>query len=346
MPDTLFPSAPNKTDITAAAVVSKQLGDDPAQYFTGRVRLPSWVFKKPHRAFVYGDSIQIASNTSGRLDINLDADSYFIVDGIVIQSSQQLTSFDDLLTTVQIIDSTYGQPWSNAPVPIRDIAGTGANVKILPYPSIARPTATLSFLLANNATQTQTYYCAFIGRKVYNMSDAEASYLSQRGFYQYVMSVPAISSGVSGQVVNMQVLGSQDFLLKNICGSQMLEAMSAAGSNAGTNVIGQLRDTTNDYYFFNQKLYLRLWLGGQVTRLVNQTVGGQLYKTYSYSKPFSLGKPVYMRANAILEGNFDNSGNDLSAAAITFEGARIFPGAYDTGADALLSAPAGQGAGV
>jgi len=341
-----LPTAPSQTDITAAQVATQQLGDA-VDYFLGRIRLPKWVYQKPHRSFVYGDNKTLNTMVSDRLDITMDADSYFLVEGINVQSSQALTSFNDLLTDIQVVDSTYGQPWSNAPVPIRDIAGYGGNPKYLPYPVIVRPSATLSFLLTNNASVTQTYYCSFLGRKIYNMNETEASYLSQRGFYQYVMPVPQIASGIRGVIVDMQVLGGQDFLLRNIVGSEMLEAMASAGTNVGTDVIGQLRDTTNDYYFFNQKIYLRLWIGGQLTRIVNQTVGGNLFKSYSFSKPFNLRKPVYMRANAILEGEFDNVGaQTLTAARITFEGARIYPGAADAGAaQALQAAPAGGSGG-
>lgn len=327
-----YPTAPQKTDVTNVEQV--QAGKNPLyqpkDYLAGRIVLPPWFYSKPTRFFTYGDSLSVTNNTSGRLDVTLDADSYFLVEAVNIVTNLSLTQLCNYASDIQIVDSTYGQAWSNAPVPLKDISGVGSKPKKLHYPNLLRPSATLSFMITNNWSSTQTYYCSFVGRRVYNMTEQEAAFLSQRSFYQYVMSIPAISAGVLGTKTTIQLLGNQDFILKKIFSSELLENQADANSDAGTDVTGQIRDATNDYYLFNKKLHTRLWTGSMQTRVSTQKPAADTYQNYSFSDGFALPKALYLRANAILEGDWDNVGsNNLAASRVTFEGFKIYQGSVD-----------------
>src|SRR5258707_14761793 len=93
----------------------------PQDYLVGFCRLPPDVESLPQKSYIYGGDISIANNTSAILSLALDADSHFLVEGIEILSSLQTAAGDS--ATIQITDTTYSQPWSNVPVPMRDLAG-------------------------------------------------------------------------------------------------------------------------------------------------------------------------------------------------------------------------------
>src|SRR5882724_4243865 len=168
----------------------------PQDYLIGACRLPPDVASLPQKSYVYGGDISIASNASAVLSVALDADSHFLVEGIEILSSLQTAAGD--AATIQITDTTYSQPWSNVAVPMRDLAGYGALTHELVCPNMMAPTGTISLTINNTGGSTQQFYVALHGRKFYNVTDAQRGFLMQRMFYQYIMSVPLLTAGTTG----------------------------------------------------------------------------------------------------------------------------------------------------
>lgn len=319
------PSAADQTDVTFGDTLASSPAYQPKDYLTGRKMLPSWIYQAPHIhvPYSYGDVITINAGSADNLPITIEADAYFLVESVQIVSSLGLTTnSDEGLTLVQFSDSSYNQPWSNIAVPLRDAAGFGANQKQLAYPNLLRPTSTILATLQNNASSAQTYYVTYSGRKIYGMTEPEAVFLARRQFYQYAISVPTITASQLGVKVPLQIFGQSDFLLKKIFSYQLIEGCATANSGAGTDILWQLRDTTNDRYLFNQKVNMRLMVGAQLARV--GPVGANA--VYSYGQGFWFRKPLYIRRNAILEAEFDNqTANAMpSAFIVTFDGARIY----------------------
>lgn len=324
-----LPNAPSQTDVNFNRAVATNPMYQPKDYLLGRVMLPPWALAKPMRSFVYGDNVTIAAGGSQRLDIALDADSYFLVEQITVTTSEDFTTNNGQLTDIQLSDTTFGQPWSSVPIPLRDLAGFGANTKKLITPNLLRPSSTLSVNLLNRSADQLIYYVCIAGRKIYNIADEEAAFLVRRQWYQYVttlQTLQASNSGVSTQTITFQTYMDSDFLLKRISSYEMLDQVF---TNV-TDIICNFRDTTNDIYLFNQQLDVRLIMGSMYTRI--DTIAGTGQKLYTYSEAFPLRKPLFIRRNAVVEGSFTNVGTNVLAGPvrIVMEGTRIYsptPGA-------------------
>ncbi len=324
MDSPFLPSQADQTDVTQNQTVnsSQVLSKD---YLLGRQMLPPWLFQAPHvhSDYSYGDQVTVVAGASAPLDVPIEADAYFLVETIQIVSSRGLISNDEALTLIQISDSSYNQPWSNVPMALRDAAGFGGNPKRLAYPNLLRPTSVISINITNQAANDQTYYVTYSGRKIYNMTEAEAVYLMRRQNYSYVMQVPLITGSLKNTRVPLQIFGGSDFLLKRMYSYQGINGMGSANNNAGTELIWQIRDTTNDRYFFNKKIAMRAIVGAELSR--QSTLAGPIY-VYTYGDGFEYRRPLYIRRNAILEAEIDNdSANAMPAAfLIALEGARIY----------------------
>lgn len=316
------PSAPNQTDKTFAKTLQDATSYNPRDYLLGIKKLPPWIFAAPHQhiPYSYGDTITISAGTSAPLDITIEADSYFLVETIQVVSDQGLTDPSvESDTLIQISDSSYNQPWSNRPVPLRDAAGFGGNPRELAYPNLLRPTSTVSINITNNSAVQQIYYVTYSGRKIYNTTEAEAVFLMRRQCYQYAIQVPLLTASQLGVKVPLQILGQSDFLIKRIYSYQGLHG----ASQAPTAVNWQIRDTTNDRYFFAQKINLRTVVGALIT---DSSPGPSSTTYYTYAKGFYYRHPLYVRRNAILEAEFDNLTSTAMPATfiVTFEGARLY----------------------
>lgn len=291
----------------------------PSDYLIGACRLPPDVAILPQKSYTYGGDISIANNTTGVLSIQLDADSHFLVEAIDILSSLQTAAGDSAL--IQITDTTYSQPWSNVPVPMRDLAGYGAITHELRFPNMVAPTATINLNITNSGGNTQQFYVALRGRKFYNVTDAQRAFLMRRMFYQYAMSVAQISNGVTGQQANLQLFNESDFILDKMLSYQMWNDImgNTIGSVSGE-VKCNFRDTSSDRNFFNQNLALRLCVGTYFAPITN---GGNYV-------PWSEGiaryvKPMFIRRNGQIQGTFDNlASTSVAASLLIFEGARVW----------------------
>lgn len=314
----LFPSAPDATDINFNASVQTNSKYQPLNYLLGRVYLPPWVLAKPMKSYIYGDQVQIPAGGSQRLDITLEADAYFLVEQILVTSNQDFSSNDAQNTDIQLSDNTLGQPWSNLPVPLRDLAGFGANSKKLDIGNLLRPSSTLSVNLLNRSSDTQIYYVAVAGRKIYSMSEMETAFLVRRQWYQYVMNVNAISASILGSQFTFQTYMDSDFLLKRLSSYEYLQN----AFDAPTDLTVNFRDTTNDRYFFNQKINARLVLGSMYTRIGTTSSNDDLF---SYSDTFTFRYPLFIRRNAVILGDWDNeTAHGISAFRVVFEGVRVY----------------------
>jgi hypothetical protein len=291
----------------------------PQDYLVGNCRIPPDVAVLPMKSYVYGGDLSITNATSGRLDLQTDADAHFLVEGIEILSSLQTQAGDSAL--VQITDTTYSQPWSNVPVPMRDIAGYGAITHELAYPNIIAPTGTISLTITNNGGATQQFYVALHGRKIYNMTDAQRQFMMQRMFYQYAMSVPQILAGVTGTTVSMQLYNESDFILSRMISYQMWQAIMAATiGTVSAEMTCNFRDTSSDRNFYSKLIALRLVVGSYFAPITN---AGQ-YVPWSASQ-FRWIKPMFIRRNGLIEGTFNNNANStIAASIICFEGARVW----------------------
>jgi hypothetical protein len=291
----------------------------PQDYLVGNCKLPPDVACLPQKSYAYVGDLSIASATSGRLDLQMDADSHFLVEGIEILSSLQ-TALGDT-ATVQISDTTYSQPWSNVAVPMRDLAGYGSITHELPYPNMIAPTGTLSLNITNNGGATQQFYVALHGRKFYNVTDAQRQFLAQRMFYQYVMSVPILTAGITGVTQTLQLFNESDFILSRMISWQGWKAIMAATIGAVSGEVKcNFRDTSSDRNWFSSLAAFRLVVGTYFAPVTNQ---GN-YVPWSEGQ-FRWIKPMFIRRNGLIEGNFSNlNGTDLAAFLLTFEGARVW----------------------
>lgn len=287
-------------------------------YLLGRVPLPPWIHNYKSRPFVYGEDKSIANGASGRIDVTMDDDSHFLVEGISIISSDQTRSQD--LATVQITDTTSGRNWSNDAVPLRDLAGKGDSAKILTDPNIMRPTSSLAVQITNSIGSTAQFYVAFIGRKIYDLPKEKADFLAQRAWYQYVMNAPALTAGISDVKATLQIYKDADFIVKRMLSSQLIGQIIGATAGAeSAEVMMNLRNTGSDVTLCNKKLAARLLLGQLAGEVFSNAA------SWGNGAAFPLKKPWLVRRSSTIEGAFDNRANaTIAASKLVLEGASIY----------------------
>lgn len=287
-----------------------------ADYLTGRLPVPAWFYKKRSRSFVYA-SDKTSSTSRDRLDIPLDADSFFFLEGITCHTTQ---GADDATgASFQIFDSTYGETWSNAPVSFRDLFGGGATQKILSDPILFRPGTIISI---SSFFSTSPWYFAFIGRKVFDLTPDEAEFMTRRKWYQYITPVNSVPSGKLGFISTVAIYPDSDFLLKKIYSTNLIGVVNARSLALGTDVeiLFQVRDTATGYQLFNKKLSLRLLAGSQYTPLSSAA------QPKSYGEGFRLLRPVLFNRNSNIETEIDSKLDQATTNmdTICYEGIRIF----------------------
>lgn len=304
---------------TLAQMTQKQIND----YLFGRVDLPAFCYDTNHRQYpyVYSGSKTITNGQTAELDIQIDPDAYFLVEGIEIVPSVSGV-YDNAL--VQIQDSTTLRPWSSDLVTLRDIAGRGDTPKYLSDPKIVFPSATLQTFITNNYASSVTFYVAFHGRKIYGVTDAEAAFLRRRQWYQYVFILPPMLAGSVNQTSTLQIYNEADFLLKKMYSSTIIQFVvndSSAGSES-SEIMMQLKDTSSDQNFFSQQLAARLVVGSQYSAYAS---GGA---SFTNGQGFFLKKPIFLRKTATVLGTFANrSATDTHGVQLrmAFEGCSIYP---------------------
>ena len=289
-------------------------------YLYGRVTLPAFAFAKPHQQipFVYGNDGSIATGTTGEIDIQIQPDAHFLVEGIEIVPSIN-GSYEN--ATVQITDASTSAPWSTAPVNLRDIAGKGDTPKYLCDPTLVFPSATIQIRITNNIGSTRQFYVALHGTKIFNLTDQEATFLMKRQWYQYIFPVPTMTSGQVSAKATLNFLNDADFLLKKIYSTDIIQFVinSATAGTESAEIMMQFQDGITNQNLFSQKLAARLVVGSQYDAFNS---GGA---SFTNAQGFVLRKPLFIRRNDQFFGDFDNrSITTASGLTIAFEGCKIF----------------------
>lgn len=291
-------------------------------YLFGRVDLPSFCYDSNHRQYpyVYTGSKLVASTLTKELDIQIDPDAYFLVEGIEIIPS--VTGVYDN-AFVSIKDSTTNRPWSNLPVNLRDISGRGDTPKYLTDPKIVFPSATLQVFLTNTYGQDVTFYVAFHGRKIYGVTQDEAAFLRRRQWYQYVMQLPVLAAGAIGLTSTLQIYNEADFLVKKLYSSDIIQFVinTATAGTESSEILMQLKDTSSDQNLFSQMIASRLVCGSQYSAFAS---GGA---SFTNGQGYFLKKPMFLRKTATINGTFTNLSATSTTIQLTlaFEGCSIYP---------------------
>lgn len=303
---------------------------DGRRYIIGKDAIPPWLKDKKSRAFGFSGigasgsatplpgRITIANGATGILPIFIHDDAYFLVEQIQILSSLQTVDQDK--ATVLITDTTSSTQWSNVAVPLRDIAGLGANPKFLLDPNILRPSSTLQVQITNNSGSDATFYPLLMGRKIYGVTKGEADFLTRRQWFQYVLALPAQTAGLANLATNLQIYNESDFMVKRLYSQQLINAIinATAGSESAETLI-QLRDTISDVNLFDNAVAARLLFG--MTQ--GETIAGQA--NWALGQPFTLKKPWLLRRNGQIVATTTNLANStIPACSLVLEGIRIF----------------------
>lgn len=289
-------------------------------YLYGRVPLPGFCYLKPHIQipFIYANQATISNGVTTEIDIQIQPDAHFLIEGIEIVSSIN-GSYENAF--VQIKDASTEAPWSTATVNLRDIAGKGDTPKYLSDPVLVFPSSTLQINITNSIGSTRTFYVALHGRKIFNLTNDEATFLMRRQWYQYVLTLPTMTSGQVSQLATLNLLNDADFLIKKIYSTDIIQFVinTATAGIESAEIMMQLQDGVTNTNFFSQKLAARLVVGSQFDPY---NTGGA---SFTNAQGFHLRKPIYMRRNAQIFGDFDNkSVTTATGLKLTFEGCKIF----------------------
>lgn len=292
------------------------------QYLYGRVDLPPFCYDSQHRQYpyIYSGSVSVNSNVQNvELDIQIDPDAFFLVEGIEIVSTK--TNFDNSYVTIK--DSTTNNPWSNSGVQIRDIAGRGDTPKYLSDPRLVFPSATLQLFISNFNNATVTYYVSLHGRKIYGLTDIEASFLMKRQWYQYVLSATTIGASANNVQQTLSIYNDADFLLKKLYASDFINFIvnTASAGSESAEMMWQVKDASSDQNFFSQQLAMRLVVGSQFAAYAT---GGA---SFTNAQGFFLKKPIYLRRTATLINTFTNKSTTTTSGVnltIAFEGCKMY----------------------
>jgi hypothetical protein len=301
----------------------------PRDYVTGRVKLPPDVAALASQWFCYTASIgetngvQLADGASTTIPVQIDDSAYFLVEGIHAISSLQDINQDKIM--IQVTDTTTSRPWSDLPVPLRDFAGKGDSPKYLSDPQIVRPTGTLSVQITNNTGSAIDLYVAFIGRKIYGVTEEMANLLMRRSYFQYVANFAGLAASATGlepgSNAKVKVINDSDFLVKRLLSQQLINATIGLAVGAlSSEVMMMLRDSNGDRNYMDNPVPARLLLGsnaGETSTLANQWGNGS---------PMSLVKPILIRRNSILQIKLSNKsvGAIASEFNITLEGVKVY----------------------
>lgn len=307
--------------------LASEMPFNPDHYLKGRVALPPQVLSYPSEPFVYGGDLRVVTGNSGKLDIQINDDSHFLVEAVNIISGVRSNAQN--AATVQFTDTTTSRSWSSLPVNIRDVAGLGMNAKYLSHPNILRPTTTLSVQVNNNIGADAQFYISFIGRKIYNLPKELVDFMTRRLWYQYVMAIPGLAAGSVDTKVDLQVYNESDFLAYKLLSFDVIQAiLNSAGAGAVSDELMVIfKDTTTDKSLFNQKVAARLMFGALMDKTVGPA-GGAGGGSLAYGSAMTLRKPWLIRRNGKISGWWDN----LSTAPVpemlaVFEGIRLFDAA-------------------
>ncbi len=289
-------------------------------YMYGRVTLPPWAYHDPitQYPYVYTGKVTVTGSTTALLDVPIEPDAYFLVEGISIIPSFT-GSYENV--RVQIFDTSTNKFWSNATVNLRDIAGKGDSPKYLTDARLVFPSATLRLSIVNSGS-TATFYVAFHGRKIYNLTPPQASFLLKRQWYQYLVAVPAINAGIVNTPTTLNIFNESDFLNKKIYSTDIIQFVintATAGTESGE-VLMQLKNGSSDKNFFANSLPVRLVAGSQYCAYA---AGGA---SFTNAEGFTLKKPIFLPKTSSVLCYFTNlSATNLPlGATVALEGCQVF----------------------
>lgn len=316
------------------AETQQQKANRDRDYVLGRIKVPREVLSLDSRFFVYAADTgqnatgtlsngQISNGGAATVQVQIDDSSYFLVEAIQIVSGLQTVLMDT--ATVQITDTTTARAWSDQAVPLRDIGGKGDSPKYLSDPQLLRPTATVNVQITNNTGSAAAFYVAFIGRKIYGMTEDLANLMLRRLWFQYVINYSSgLAASAVGTVGQAKIYNESDFLVKRFLSSQLIgNVLGLTGGAQSNEVLMQIKDTSGDRNYANQYFNARLLIGqlaGEVTSVAN---------SWSNGMPLNMLKPLLVRRNAILEVDLTNLSTTAISSAfnIVAEGCRIFDAA-------------------
>lgn len=287
-------------------------------YLYGRCVLPPWAYLKRQFPYIYPVDDSLTNGQTKQLDIVIEPDAFFLCEGISIIPSV-IGSYEN--ATVQFKDTTTNAPWSSAPVNLRDIGGKGDSPKYLADPVLCFPSATIQVTITNNIGSTRQFYVALHGRKIYDLSTPEATFLMRRQFYQYILTLPTMTSGQVNQQSTLNIFNESDFLLKKMYSTDIIQFVvnTATAGAESAEIMMQLLDGVTNQNFFSRKLAARLVVGSQYDAYA---AGGA---SFTNATGFSLRKPIFLQRNDQVIGTFDNrSVTTATALKLTLEGCRIF----------------------
>jgi len=291
---------------------------DVNDYLYGRVILPPFCYDANHRQYPYiyaSTPTSVTSGTTKLIDIIIEPDAHFLVEGIQIVPSY-VNTYENVY--LQILDTTTNAPWSNDTVNLRDFSGKGDTQKTLTDPLLVFPSATLRVSL-NNVGTTATFYIVLFGRKIYGLTNDEAALLMKRQWYQYVMTLPTMTNGQVNQMVTLQIFNESDFLIKKMYSTDIINFVSGATAGSeSAEIMMQLKDGASDQNFFSQSLAARLVVGSQYSPYNNVS-------NFTNGSGFFLKKPMFIKRSSSLIGTFANRATTTATALkLVFEGIRIF----------------------
>lgn len=295
-------------------------------YTTGRIKLPPAVAAMADaRFFIYGTDSEgtgatIASGATATLTIQIDDSAYFLVEAISMKSSL-LTVLQDLVM-VQVTDTTTARPWSDVPVPMRDFAGTGNSPKYLNDPQLIRPTATINVQITNNTGSAASFYVALIGRKLPLLTEAQATLMLRRSWFQYVVNFAGgITASKIGLHAQTKIYNDADFFVKKILSQDILNALQTlTGGTLSQELMVMVRDTNGDRNYQNQKIPASLLFGAL------KSAPTSVANAWSTGDAMSLPKPILIRRNSVLDVEMDNRSTTAIATDlhVVLEGIRVF----------------------
>lgn len=315
-----------------------EIADD---YKAGRVELPAFLTGKKQQPYAYKfESLMGSTLNSLVIPIQLDEDSFFWVEsingfvsfagspgGFFLPNADVTQSFKFLLENVS--DS---RRYSNDYVQIGDFMGFGPVPKYLDAPLIFAPRTNLNlYCQQSNFANNRVVTVSLIGRKIYGMTSEEFVQLRKRQYFQYVLPLPSdLSANSYAKQNTVDIYNDSSFVVRKMLACSVISALSStsAASGASREVLFNLRSTSDNYSFFNQRLPVRLVCGMNV----GQWLGGTTLPSYGIPNdygpmlPFSLPVPLLLPFNTRLEGTFDNPSPVDFSAVTTYKPSIVLEG--------------------
>lgn len=281
-------------------------------YLKGRLPILPSLRAKPSRPYIYQTSQDsLVAGAAATSIVTMDNDAHFLVEAIAAKTSG-LTSVQDKVT-VQVSDTTSGQPWSNQAVRLRDFAGFGLSPKKLSHPILLRPSTTLQAAWTSVASETLSIDLAFIGRKVYGVTEAEEVISKKRLWFQYVMPIVRTSTQRTDSTLN--ILNESDFILYELVSSMLWEQIVTNSGLVNLN----MRDTSSDRSLSSGLVNACNIFGASA---VEKVVTNGLYTIAGGG--FKLPKPWPIKRNATVNFDVQNEASATQTFDLVLQGIRIF----------------------